>query len=176
VFNIDQVEGVEPPPKENVNQIDFSPSESAEEIITSYKGMPEITSEEQRAYYLPKQDQINMPLKSSFQSVAFYYSILFHEMIHSTGHQKRLARPGILTNNKFGDSVYSMEELIAEMGACFLVSKTNLSSETLFDNSAAYIQGWIKKLKSDPQFIIRASSQAMQAVNYILGGGKQNDQ
>jgi antirestriction protein ArdC len=48
---------------------------------------------------------------------------MFHELVHSSGHQDRLHRPGIVDEVKFGSKNYSFEELIAEMGASFLWSE-----------------------------------------------------
>jgi antirestriction protein ArdC len=67
---------------------------------------------------------------------------------------------------EFGSEPYTQEELVAEIGTCYLQSLTGITSE--FDNSAAYIQSWLKKLKNDKHFIITAASQAQKAVDFIL--------
>ena len=68
----------------------------------------------------------------------------------------------------FGTERYSFEELVAELGAAFLCSHLNISNE-LEENSAAYMAGWLKPLKNDTSFIIKAAAAAQKAVNHILG-------
>ncbi len=97
-----------------------------------------------------------------------YYSTLFHELTHATGHAKRLARPGITDSAKFADHGYSREELIAEMGAAFLCGHTGVSPATL-DNSAAYVAQWLKVLQGDARLVVHAGAAAQRAVDHILG-------
>jgi antirestriction protein ArdC len=66
----------------------------------------------------------------------------------------------------FGSETYSREELVAEFGAAFLCAHAGI--ETTIDNSAAYIQGWLKPLKNDPKLAIIAAAQGQKAANYIL--------
>ncbi|AHW60647.1 hypothetical protein SAMN05444285_12372 [Draconibacterium orientale] len=61
----------------------------------------------------------------------------------------------------------NQEELVAEMGAAYLCGICGIENATI-DNSAAYIEGWLKKLKSDKKFIVMASGLAQKAVDYIL--------
>ena len=97
---------------------------------------------------------------------ADYYATLFHELTHSTGHKSRLGRlEGKRVN--FGSGEYSREELVAEMGAAFLCGSAGLSERTV-DNSAAYLQGWLKALDNDRSLIITAAAQAQKAADYIL--------
>lgn len=97
-----------------------------------------------------------------------YYSTLFHEMIHSTGHKDRLAR----TFGAFGDEKYSKEELIAEMGAAMLCGIAGIENNTI-ENSASYIKSWLSALKDDTRLIFHASAQAQKAVDYILGNTEE---
>jgi len=53
------------------------------------------------------------------------------------------------------------------MGASYLKSHAGLPMEEL-ENNAAYIQGWLKRLKDDKKFIIYASSKAQRAADFIL--------
>ena len=123
---------------------------------------------EQRAYYKPSEDFVNMPILSSFKKVEIYYSTLFHELTHSTGHATRLSREGITSEKaNFGNHLYSKEELVAEMGSCFLNSMVGITSKTI-DNNTAYIQSWIKALKNDKKMLVSAGSKAQKAVNYII--------
>ena len=71
-------------------------------------------------------------------------------------------------NVSFGSETYSKEELIAEIGSAMLCTITKIDHVTI-DNSASYIDGWLRKLKSDKKFIIQASASAQKAVDYIQG-------
>jgi len=172
VFNIEQCENLDHSRIEdakNINTLEFNPIEAAESIFNGYIGKPELTFNENQAYYKPMGDIINMPKKEHFNDVGSFYSCLFHEMTHSTGHAKRLARPEITERNRFGTSDYSREELVAELGSAFLCSKAGI--DNTLKNSTAYLQSWLKVLKvqDNAKWIIEASSKAQKAVNYING-------
>ena len=95
--------------------------------------------------------------------------MLFHELTHSTGHEKRLGRKGILESHSFGDQTYSKEELIAEMGAAFLCATAGIETCTL-DNSASYIASWMTFIRgADPRTVVMAAGQAQRAADLILG-------
>src|SRR5690606_3852836 len=116
----------------------------------------------------PSEDRVNVPPMKEFENVNEFYSVLFHEMIHSTGHKNRLNRKGVTEEIKFGSKTYSEEELIAEIGASILCSHTGIIHETI-DNSAAYINHWLGVLREDNRFIFKVAQQAQKAVDYILG-------
>ena len=168
VFNVAQTEGITIPVPEGETVKEFHPLEDCEAIRQGYRGSPEIIHKEQRAYYSPFMDIINMPRPGSFDSEETYYAALFHEMTHSTGHVNRLKREGIYEPHSFGDAVYSKEELIAEMGAAFLCAHASIAPVTL-QNSASYIAGWLKQLRNDKKLVISAAAQAQKAANLILG-------
>lgn len=165
VFNVAQCEGIDTP-KIEPQKDTFTPLEKAENILSSYPAPPPITHKESRAYYHPKKDFVNMPEKSSFDSPEAYYSVLFHELTHSTGHESRLSRKGITENIHFGSENYSKEELIAELGSSFLCAFSGIHSR--IDQSAAYLQGWLEALKSDPKLILHSVGAAQKASDYIL--------
>ncbi|TWI96829.1 antirestriction protein ArdC [Mucilaginibacter frigoritolerans] len=167
VFNIAQIDHLPevvniPYPVHPISQIG-----ACEEIIEVMPHCPVITHGKQAAFYDPLKDRINMPKQGSFDSVASYYGTLFHELIHSTGHQSRLNRKEIVEPSKYGSEPYSIEELTAEIGACYLNSVAGIIHDE-FDNSVAYIKGWIDKLRSDKRIIVYASGQAQRATDYIL--------
>jgi antirestriction protein ArdC len=168
VFNIDQIEGIDFSTAETVDRI-FSPIETCEQIISGYNNCPKIVHEGDDAFYHPVLDYINMPNKETFIGDEQYYSVLFHEAVHSTGHTSRLGRfaerPALVG---FGSVEYSKEELIAEMGASFLNAYAGIK-DVNFKNSLAYLRGWLKPLKDDPKMLIYAAQKAHQAANYILG-------
>lgn len=102
-----------------------------------------------------------------------YYRVLFHELVHWTGHSSRLDRLQLgNTPDQTMDRAahYAEEELVAELGACILAAHLDINSNALLDNSAAYIQHWLNQLKADKHFIFRVASQAQKAVDYILEG------
>jgi len=168
VFNVAQCENIDAgkiPVLPTIHN-DFDHIAECEAIIVGMLNCPEIQQGKQRASYNPLSDIISMPRFDSFDTAEEYYSTLFHELTHSTGHASRLNR---LKNNisRFGDSDYSKEELVAEMGAAFLCGFTGIENITL-DNSAAYVQGWLKALKDDKKLVIIAGAQAQKAADYIL--------
>ena len=168
VFNIAQIDGIEAPKDEEAKDFGFNPIEEAEKVVHNMPNRPQITHNEQRAYYRPSIDFVNMPKATSFAQNEEYYSTLFHELTHSTGHESRLNRSGITELVAFGDETYSREELVAEFGATFLCGHAGIGPTTV-ENSAAYIQGWSKKIKSDPRLIVTAAAQGQKAADFILG-------
>jgi antirestriction protein ArdC len=182
VFNADQCEfpeGCKGVPATPVRGEDFDPIVEAEEILKHYlegEGAPSLRHGGDRAFYKPVTDHIQMPKKADFTSKEAYYSTLYHECGHSTGHDSRLKREGIAkgTFGAFGDKLYSFEELVAELTASFLTAIVGIEQAAILDNSAAYIQHWLGQLREDKNLIIRAASQAQKAVDCILGTTFEN--
>ena len=87
-------------------------------------------------------------------------------MIHSTGHENRLNRKTLTELCPFGSNNYSKEELVAEIGASFLCGITKIENKTI-DNSAAYIQSWLKSLRNDKKLIVLAAGAAQKGADYI---------
>jgi antirestriction protein ArdC len=175
VFNLEQTEGIETPAPDGFAPLHFEPLETCEFIRKGYRGGPGIVHREPRAYYTSRLDVVNMPKPETFHSVAAYYATLFHELAHSTGHETRLNREGVAETHYFGDPVYSKEELIAEMGATFLCAHAGIAPLVL-GNSAAYIAGWLKRLRHDKKMVIQAASAAQKAANRILGESEGEDE
>ena len=168
VFHISQVEGVEP---KSIDLNELQPIEEAERIKTEYMQREHIKILEKvtdKAFYSPSLDYIQVPCKEQYQNIEEFYSTLFHEMTHSTGHKVRLDREDVKDCMYFGSENYSKEELCAELGSAFLINKLGIASSKSFNNSTAYIQSWLRVLKNDKKFIISASSRAEKAVKYIL--------
>ncbi len=139
---------------------------TCESVVKGMPKCPPIKFKEQQAYYSPTKDFVNMPKKGGFKDDATYYSVLFHELVHSTGHESRLNRDTLMQMKELGGDAYSQEELVAEIGTCYLQSHTGITE--VFDLSASYIQGWLTKLKGDKRFIFSAASAAQKAVDFIL--------
>lgn len=169
VFHIDDVDGIDESriPKETSHVHEFKAIDSCEELIDKWDDSPLIKYGMKKACYIPARDEVHMPDAKHFYEDEEFYSTLYHEIIHSTGHSKRLNRHQRFPNLNFGSQDYSQEELVAEMGAAYLCGISGIENATI-DNSAAYIQGWLKKLRSDKKFIITAASLAQQAVDYIF--------
>lgn len=167
VFNLQQVAGIEIPDEPEPQIDEFNPIDEAERIIRGVPFPPTIRHMEARAYYDPTIDKVNLPRKELFNSEEEYYSTFFHELVHSTGHEHRLNRAGITEIISFGSHEYSKEELVAEIGSCFLSNEAGILPSIL-DNSSAYIQGWLKRLRDNRKWIIVASAQAQKAADYIV--------
>lgn len=166
VWNIEQVEGID---YENPFDNEIGSIETAEKIVAGYKDCPKIIHSDvgDKACYSPSSDQITMPNKSLFNTIEQYYSTLFHEMAHSTGHKKRLNRPGFHDVNLFGSHEYSKEELVAEIAASILACECGIDNSTI-ENSAAYISGWLNVFQKDMKIFWSAASLAQKAADYIL--------
>ena len=170
VFNTEQCEGLEDKiPVEAA--VEFDPIEAAEAIVESMPKKPNIKTGGDRAFYRAIADLVGMPRRETFVSPAEYYSTLFHELGHSTGHESRLKRFDSTENlgNIFGSESYSNEELVAEMTAAFLRAEAGITDEAAETNSAAYIQGWLKRLKDDKKLVVYAAAKAQKATDWIMG-------
>jgi len=168
VFNVDQCEKI---PENKIPQVvnirQAYPILACEKIVEEMPQCPEIRHNEQLAYYNPIFDFVNMPKKETFVNDESYYSTLFHELVHSTGHESRLKRKELMENGTMKSESYSIEELTAEIGACYLNSYSGISEKQI-ENNVAYLQAWIGRLKDDKRFIVYSSSRAQQATDFIL--------
>ncbi|ATA78483.1 hypothetical protein CGC59_01785 [Capnocytophaga sputigena] len=147
---------------------------AAQLIVENYPNPPAIKNEGNQAYYNPASDYIKLPKQEQFDTVNDYYRTLFHELTHSTGHNKRLNR-GIHLMLEKDD--YAKEELVAEFGAVFLSAWAGIMWYNN-KNHAAYLKGWnsaIKEAQSDNKFLMRAASLAQQATDYILALDKDGN-
>lgn len=162
VFNVEQTEGLENKIPA-VQKIEFNPIERYEEVYSNMPSKPEIKYNGSKAYYSIDKDYVGMPKQELFHSVEEYYSTLWHELVHATGGKNRLGRE---FGKGFGTEKYSKEELVAEIGNAFLCAYCGI--ERTFDNSAAYVASWMKRLQDDSRLIVQAASAAQKAYNYIL--------
>lgn len=167
VFNIEQVEGVEfelPTSEER----EIAPHEYGDKLVAQMPSPPTIRHGGQhQPCYSPIADEVRMPERNQFASSEEYYCTLFHELVHSTGHESRLMREAVMSATMFGSLTYSQEELVAEIGATYLASIAGIDTKDVFDNSIAYLQGWIRAFTDDKKMLLRAASQARRAVEYI---------
>jgi antirestriction protein ArdC len=170
VFTLEQIDGIKL--DELIDPvIDFTPVMTAENLIKAFLDSQNLkVYPAQNAAYSPTQDHIVMPQKDQFHSVDSYYSTIFHEMIHSTGSEKRLKRAGFSIGeyHRFGSKGYAFEELVAEFGAAMLASYCGVDTSLESGQNAAYIKSWMKNIKEDPTICYKAASKAQAAVDFIL--------
>lgn len=169
VFNVAQCDGL---PEGKIPKIEkpdreVCPIAEAERLIEDMPTSPRIEYDRSYAAYSPMADTVYMPTPDMFLGDEAFYSTLFHELTHSTGHKSRLARKGVTDLNRFGSHEYSKEELVAEMGAAFLCGHCGILPQ-VEDNSAAYLNGWLERLKADPSMLVTAGQQAQKAYDYIV--------
>ncbi len=171
VWNCEQVNGINDKVEEAFagmnNAEPKEPIAECEELVRGYVGHPDINHGGGKARYSPSKDTIEMPNISAFESSEEYYRVLFHELAHSTGHRTRLERDGIANPAKYADHTYSEEELIAEMSASMLAGFAGIGTEEADENSAAYIDHWLKVLKAEPNMRVAAGGAAQKAVDLI---------
>lgn len=148
---------------------DFSLSEDQlNKVLTILNATGVVCSSyrQNRAYYQPSTDRIVMPTTPQFETESDYWSTLLHELVHASGHSKRLNREGITSSSrKFGDPVYAFEELIAETGSAFLCAELGILGEVQHES---YLAGWLKALREDKRAIFRACRFAREASEYLL--------
>lgn len=171
VFNVSQCDGVEPIIEDRVEDtITNEPNAIAESVVANYVSKQNgfrITHGGNGAYYVPSQDFVNMPRLESFTDADSYYKVLFHELAHSTGHSSRLNRKTLMEVNKWGDSTYAKEELVAEISSMYMVGLLGLEPKDNDANSQAYIKNWCKHLKENTKECVYAMQQATKAVAYL---------
>lgn len=175
VFHIDDVKGLESKIKEE--KFEGDPIEEAETIINDYLKRENLTFRlgDNKAFYSPLNDVVVVPERCKFKEVPEYYSTTFHELTHSTMHEKRCNRREENKNSLFGNFDYSREELVAEIGAAMLCNYAHIDCDKAFKNSIAYIQSWLRALNDDPKMIVWASSRAEKAAKYIIGETAENE-
>lgn len=169
VFNTEQCNNLPPVALDSLYEQPNYPVAMCEGIVQNMPNCPEIRFGKAKAFYHPKEDYINMPPMRRFTGSEAYYTTLFHELVHSTGHASRLDRKTLTERTEFGSPDYCFEELVAELGSCYLCAHAGLEQKKL-ENSVAYIQAWLTQLQNDRRLVISASSQAQRAVDYILHG------
>ena len=167
VFNLDQIDGL--PSKFTVTEDkdEYTPLTGELAFANTFFENTGATLDHggDRAFYMPSQDRIQMPNFGDFKTVEGYYSTLFHELIHWTKTEDRCDR-NFEGSKRFGGKGYATEELVAEIGACFITAKLGIENSVRSDH-ASYIQSWLKALKNDKKWIFTASAKASQAVRYI---------
>jgi len=172
-YNLSQTSGIACPAVELPDN--FSPIDSAQSVLDSMPNKPAFTVSEtsDRAFYDLVEDSVTLPSEKKFKTSEGFYGVAFHELAHSTGHETRLDRDlRALGQDRHS---YSFEELIAELSSAYLCAHCGIDRSDMVDNSAAYIKGWSKALKSNPMWLFEAATKAQKAVDYILGKEVKTD-
>ncbi len=167
VCNVSQCDGINPMLMPTPVE-DFRPIERCEALVEGMPTPPKIVPHAGGASYSPAKDTVYMPDRVLFESSEAYYSVLFHELTHATGHGSRLDRKGFMEGARFGSDDYSREELVAEMGAAFLAGHCGIDAKTT-PASADYIQSWLNRLRDDRKLVVFAAAQAQKACDFIRG-------
>ena len=171
VFNLEQTDGCKIGPLEPPDLQEHSPLERADDILSKMPNPPEIetyTHNNTPARYQPGEDRIKIPDMGRYPTPEAWYSTLFHELTHSTGHTRRLGRlqPGHTENLH----AYGREELVAGMGAAMLCALAGIEHQTAVNN-AAYIKAWRDTIAADHGIVIKAASLAQASTDHITGHG-----
>ncbi len=157
VFNADQVDGIQFEP--------VQPKPEGERLAhcesTIRNTGATIKHGGDVACFVPSADVIRMPELGSFQDSANYYATAFHELVHWTGSDKRLDRQ---FGQRFGDSKYAFEELVAELGAAMLCADHQIQGDL---RHAGYIGHWLQCLRDNDKAIFRAAALAEKAASFI---------
>lgn len=171
VFNLDQTDDVKLPERCTAERAPVDVDETAEAIWAEYADGPALRNAAvDAAFYSPSDDEITLPRREQFDDSESYYGTLFHEMVHSTGHESRLSRfEKNGTPQHFGSERYAKEELVAEMGAAMLRSIAGIESDDSTAQSAAYVRSWLGALREDKSLVVKAAGQAQRAVDRIAG-------
>lgn len=177
VFNLDQTENVTLPPRFDLPEFEaVEPGEAVESVLAGYADGPTIRYRTGTdAYYTRGDDTITLPALDQFTDAVGFSATLFHELVHSTGNEKRLNR--FERNGEpqhFGSERYAREELVAELGAAQLAAVAG--TDHRIEQSAAYVANWLQALKDDKSLVVRAAQQAQAAVDRITGTTFENDE
>jgi antirestriction protein ArdC len=168
VWNFDQLERKPTNYKEEQAVSDLSLQGDKYDFLHSYiKNMGvDLRHGGNRAFYAVQPDYVQMPPAEQFNDMEAYWAVLFHECVHWSGHGKRLNRE---FGKRFGDEAYATEELVAELGSAFLCATHGIRAQQNSGQHAAYIETWIKALKSDKRIIVAAAKHASKAAEFLDG-------
>lgn len=164
VFNGDLIEGI--PPLETTQTKDELVSfDRTIETLQRNMQVEILNDGEGRAFYRPSEDKIHLPQAKFFETEYEYNATALHELAHATGAPHRLNRN---LSGGFGTKEYAFEELIAEISSCFMSSNLQVQqSEKHIENHKAYVQGWVKAIREEPEVLTKAVQQAEQVANYM---------
>ncbi len=161
VFNVQQTTG-------GLDQFRIGSAQPTNSIFERFEMMERLVQAAQidlrhggnKAFYSPSSHFIQMPFRHQFESSEAYYSTLAHEMIHHT--------EKAIEFDRSQDDAYALGELVAELGASFMLAELGLPASENMENCAAYLQHWLKAMRGDTKFIFKAAATASKAVEHLL--------
>lgn len=166
VFNVEQIDNL---PDRFMSPAEAAPIEPVP-VIDHVEAFIQATGAKiayggKQACYRPGPDDIQMPDRGRFLSEVHLYSTIFHELGHWSGAKSRLDRD---LSGRFGSETYAMEELIAEISAAFVCADLGVEHDPR-DNTATYVESWLKVLKQDKRAVITAAAKAQAVADYLRG-------
>jgi antirestriction protein ArdC len=169
VFNLEQTGGLEQfrEKLEARSKGRFEPLEECERVVRSTGAV--IHENGTHASYTASRDVVTMPSRSGFRTAAGWYGVAYHELVHWSGARHRLNRD---LSGGFGSRVYALEELVAELGACFIAARCGIEHVS---RSASYIDSWLEALHGDKRFIFSAGRLATEAAAFIQPESEDDD-
>ena len=170
VWNVEQWDNLDIEPLEPEADTDFDPIAEAEDLIKSIENLPQIRHDGgDRAFYVPATDMIHMPKRdlNTFDSVEEYYAVLYHEIVHGTGHESRLNVDTVVDSDHRKGKGRGAEELRAELGTTMVLRELGINGT--YDNSIAYLKSWYEAIEQDDDLFMKAAFQAARATKYIMG-------
>ena len=171
VFNVQQIDGLEDqfPTPDEAAPLETRPIEQLSHIAANMIENMGVGYEEgrDRACYIPSKDHVHMPEVSKFKAAELFYSTLFHELSHATGQKRRCDRTKEKAGSRFGNAVYAMEELVAEISSAMMGAQLGFQPGHIED-SAAYVQSWLKVLRDDKRAIVKAAAAAQRSADYLI--------
>ncbi|MAX35758.1 MAG: hypothetical protein CME33_04220 [Gimesia sp.] len=159
VFNVEQTDGLDHlrvGHGDSTTDMDDSHDE-ADALIDATEA--DIRYGGNRAYYSPTTDHIQLPMRNQFPNVNDFYSTATHELVHWSGASHRLNR---------SELSYAFEELVAEIGSCYICCEVGVPASDDLSGVTSYVQSWLREMKNDPSFIFKAASHASKAADYLL--------
>ena len=164
VFNFSQIEFSENMPR-SVERPTFETS-TIDRIESFIGKLPVNLNRDSvcQAFYRKSDHSVHVPPVDAFRTSEGMYAVVFHEMIHWTGHKDCLDRK---MGERFGNPNYAFEELVAEMGSAFLCAHFGVDNTT-FGQSAAYLQNWLQACNDAPNALQKAASMAQKAADHLL--------
>lgn len=172
VFNAAQIEGIKLMPVVKPNH-DFQENRLAEAVLdclSTNMNVP-IRYGGNQPYYTPSGDYVQMPQREQFFSAEDYYSTIFHELSHSTGHPSRMNREmESLYQNR---ESYAIEELRAEIASTYFCTELGVNvSEKQMESHQAYVASWLKAIKEDHNALFSAIKVADTIADYMMEQGR----
>ncbi|KIC39823.1 antirestriction protein [Ruegeria sp. ANG-R] len=171
VFNADQIEGLDvrfhPAPAADLTYPECAPIPHMQDFFEVIDATVSFTGRE--ACYVPNLDKIYLPPIEVFNDPRNFYSVWGHELAHWTKARHRLNRS--YGDAKFGNMPYAREEIVAELCTVFLGQKLGFSAHTL-ELSAAYIDNWVRVLRSDKRAIFKHAADAQRACDYLVAASQ----